>query len=128
MNLTFTSLVFAFFVFVASVQTQHILPQSYDWRDIITFSPIGDQGNCSAFYAFTTSVLTEALHAINYPEQGPLTLSKQQLVDCTNQANDPNYYNQGCNGGSVSPAFQYLINHGVVEEKYYHYFGNVSQI
>ncbi len=115
-----------FFLSVSSISGD-ILPASYDWRDYIRLSPVGDQGNCTAFYAFTTAALTEAAHAIYYNQQD-FVLSKQQLVDCTNRANNPitPNYNFGCAGGSIGPAFQYLISHGVVEEKYYPYVDNVS--
>lgn len=127
MNLKSFILLFALLSLLNSAQSQkNTLPQSYDWRDLLSLSPVGDQGSCNAFYAFTTAVLAEVLHAIKHNQKSTVTLSKQQLVDCTNQVNDPSYYNQGCNGGDVAPAFEYLSKHGAVEEAYYPYLGSVS--
>ncbi|KAF8731018.1 hypothetical protein HU200_016898 [Digitaria exilis] len=82
------------------------LPQAVDWRQRGAVTGIKDQGQCVA-----------AVEGINKIRTGRLvSLSEQELVDCDNGDN------QGCNGGLMDYAFQYIMkNGGITTESNYPY-------
>ncbi|KAL1455926.1 hypothetical protein WDU94_000691, partial [Cyamophila willieti] len=90
-------------------------PRSLDWRDKGVISKVKDQGNCQCCWAFSSVGVVEAVNAIE--NEALVELSVQQLVDCDKS-------NDGCNGGLMDYAFDYIINNGGVEsEKDYPYKG-----
>ncbi|KAG6710598.1 hypothetical protein I3842_05G009400 [Carya illinoinensis] len=90
------------------------LPESVDWREKGAVVEVKDQGQCGSCWAFST---IGAVEGINKIVTGDLiSLSEQELVDCDNA------YNQGCNGGLMDYAFQFIINNGGIDtEEDYQY-------
>jgi cathepsin L len=91
------------------------LPDSFDWRTQGAVTGIKNQGQCGSCWAFSTTGSVEACHF--FGAKNLVGLSEQNLVDCS-QAQG----NQGCNGGLMTAAMDYIIaNKGIDSESSYPY-------
>ncbi|KAH1022761.1 procathepsin L isoform X2 [Dendroctonus ponderosae] len=91
------------------------LPATVDWRQVGAVTPVKSQGSCASCWAFAAA---GALEGHWFRKTGQLVdVSEQNLIDCTKS-----YGNDGCMGGLVDPAFQYIrANGGVDGEESYPY-------
>lgn len=101
------------------LSTAGIENQTYkDWRELGAVTPVKDQGNCGSCWAFAAVGSIEGADFIanQRPKNAKVRgFSEQFLVDCSRGNN------QGCNGGHMAYAFDYVIANGIPEEKSYPY-------
>jgi len=93
------------------------LPTSIDWshasKNAVT--TVKNQGSCGSCWTFSTTGALEGAWKIKTGKL--LSLSQQQLVDCSKGGNN------GCSGGSMDTAFDYLKDHNACTESSYPYTG-----
>lgn len=88
------------------------IADSVDWRTKNAVTPVKNQGQCGSCWAFSTTGGLEGAYAI---ATGKLTsFSEQQIVDCSTK-------NEGCNGGDLPPAYDYVVKNGIETEADYPY-------
>ncbi len=93
-----------------------------DWREKNVVTRVKYQANCGSCWAFATVGALESLHAIKTGEL--VEFSEQELVDCTHEKP---YENNGCDGGYVQSAFNYVRACGISKESEYQYVAKVQK-
>ncbi|EFJ08849.1 hypothetical protein SELMODRAFT_428615 [Selaginella moellendorffii] len=85
------------------------LPLDTDWRSKGAVATVKNQGACGSCWAFSTVAAVEGVNQIVTGEL--VSLSEQELVDCDKQKN------QGCNGGLMDSAFEFIIQNGGLDSE-----------
>lgn len=83
-----------------------------DWREKGAVTPVKDQGDCGACWAFSATGAMEGGQFIYRHES--VSVSEQELIDCDTEDN-------GCGGGLMTGAFLYAMGGGVCSEEDYPY-------
>ncbi|KAG2397054.1 hypothetical protein LR48_Vigan08g086400 [Vigna angularis] len=81
------------------------IPQAVDWRTEGAVTPVKDQGDCGSCWAFSAVGAIEGIHQMTTGNL--VSLSEQELVSCDTKGED-----QGCEGGYVEDAFEFVKNNG----------------
>nr|WNA21412.1 putative senescence-specific cysteine protease SAG39 [Hemerocallis fulva] len=93
------------------------VPSSMDWRGKGAVTSVKHQGHCGSCWAFSAVAAVEGITQIK--SGNLISLSEQELMDC-----DTNAENQGCKGGHMARAFEFIINNeGLSTEASYAYKG-----
>ncbi len=94
------------------------LPSSYDWRGTGGVTPVKNQGDCGACWAFACIGELEAFVKIYYGQE--LDLSESQILQC-------NPYGANCSGGWGGAAYSVMSSPGCVLEDCMPYDGGMHQ-
>jgi KDEL-tailed cysteine endopeptidase len=92
-----------------------------DWREAGVVTAVKDQGQCGSCWAFSAIGAVEGAAAIaanytwTYENKG---FSEDEVVDCLTYLGKND---QGCQGGEITDAFDFIIANGTVPEAIYPY-------
>jgi len=102
-------------VFADEVEDAGFVGASVNWVTAGAVTPVKDQGQCGSCWAFSATGAIEG--AVFIAKKTLTSVAEQQLVDCAGS-----HGNQGCNGGLMDYAFDYVIaNKGIGSEASYKY-------
>jgi C1A family cysteine protease len=88
-----------------------------DWVKAGAVQAVKDQMKCGSCWAFATTGALESAYAIFKKVPVP-SISEQELIDCSQD-----YGNNGCNGGLMNFAYDYILDHKINSEEKYPYKG-----
>lgn len=100
------------------IDFKDLYKNSVDWREKFKVSSVKNQKSCGSCWAFSSVGAVESAWSIKHNTL--YNLSEQELIDCSSQ-------NQGCEGGNMDQAFQYIINNGLCDNTSYPYVAEDEQ-
>ena len=87
--------------------------EDFDWTNL--WDEVKNQGSCGSCWAFSATAAFEARYELaKGHKHADILFAEQELVDCEPQSN-------GCNGGFMDYAFEYLEKKGFCTEQQYPY-------
>jgi cathepsin L len=102
-------------VFPGEVESPFQVGAALNWVTKGAVTPIKDQGQCGSCWAFSATGAIEG--AVQISSGSLVSVAEQELVDCAGAQG-----NQGCNGGLMDYAFDYVISkQGIAKESDYPY-------
>merc|ERR1719469_470936 len=93
------------------------LKTEVNWVTKGAVAAVKDQGQCGSCWAFSAVSSIETANYLQKNMSSVPTYSEQQLVDYAGGQ----YHNNGCNGGFIYYAFDYVIDHPLQSEDDYPY-------
>jgi len=93
-------------------------PTVKDWSVTKAVTSIKDQGRCGAGWAFAVAAALESL-AFKSNSVTDADYSEQQLISCSQSTG-----NNGCDGGWMNSAFEFVKGHGIATEAVFPYGPN----
>merc|ERR1711871_1008428 len=96
---------------------------SRNWHQIVDFPELDEPGTCeTGAYAIVTAAAVAAARKLKFYEDSATAFSAQQILDCTTS----NMGNNGCLGGSIVTALDYLVDEPLCRESDYPWIADYS--
>jgi len=91
------------------VYTMANIPKSVNLVTQGIITPVKNQLSCGGCYAFSAAALVESMYKRKFKTD--IDLSEQQVIGCSSK-----YRNNGCNGGTIGNALNYIKDTGIRSE------------
>ena len=101
-------------VHIADEEQGAPLARSVDWVTRGAVTPVKDQKRCGSCWAFSSTGAVEGALAVSLGKL--ISLSEEELVQCAGSTG-----NQGCNGGLMDDAFEWIEKNPLCTETGYPY-------